>query len=60
MTLKEARKKHGGYTQKELAGLVGVTEITVSNWERGITAPSSRLWKKLAEVLGVAMQDLDW
>lgn len=60
MTLKQARKKCGGYTQKELAELVGVVEMTVSNWERGITAPSIRLWKKISDVLGIAMQDLEF
>lgn len=60
MTLKQARKKCGGYTQKELAELVGVTEATVSNWERGITAPSIRLWKKVADVLGILMQELEF
>lgn len=60
MTLKQARKKYGGYTQKELAELIGVTEVTVSNWERGITAPSIRLWKKVADVLGVPMQEIEF
>ena len=60
MTLKQARKKCGGYTQKELAELVGVTEVTVSNWERDVTAPSIRLWKRLAGVLGIAMQELEF
>lgn len=60
MTLKQARKKCGGYTQKELAELVGVTEVTVSNWETGKTSPSIRLWKKLASVLGIAMQELEF
>lgn len=60
MKLKQARKSCGGYTQKELAELVGVSEMTVSNWETGKTAPSIRLWKKLASVLGVAMQELEF
>lgn len=60
MTLKQARKKCGGYTQKELAELVGVSEMTVSNWETGKTAPSIRLWKKLATVLEIAMQELEF
>lgn len=60
MTLKQARKKCGGYTQKELAEMVGVSEMTVSNWETSKTAPSIRLWKKVANVLGVAMQDLEF
>lgn len=60
MTLKQARKKCGGYTQKELAELVGVSKMTVSNWETGKTAPSIRLWKKLVTVLGIAMQELEF
>lgn len=60
MMLKQARKKCGGYTQKELAEMVGVSKMTVSNWETGKTAPSIRLWKKLATVLGIAMQELEF
>lgn len=60
MTLKQARKRYGGYTQKELAELVGVSEMTISNWETGKTSPSIRLWRKVADVLGVAMQDLEF
>lgn len=37
MTLKQARKKCGGYTQKELASLLKVSEVTISNWERGVS-----------------------
>ncbi len=60
MTLKQARKRCGGYTQKELADLVGVSVITISNWETGKTAPTIRLWKKIADVLGIAMQELEF
>lgn len=60
MTLKEARKKHGGYTQKELADMVGVSEVTVSNWERGITTPSVSMWKAVADALGVSMQEIEF
>lgn len=38
--LKEWRKDHG-LTQKDAAELFGVTQPTVSNWERG-TDPTSR------------------
>lgn len=60
MTLKQARKRCGGYTQKELAELVGVSEMTISNWETGKTAPSIRLWKKLATVFGIDIQELEF
>ena len=60
MNLKEARKRHGGYTQEELAGMIGVTPMTVSNWEQGKTTPSGRMWKAIADVLGVSMEDIDF
>lgn len=60
MTLKQARKKHGGYTQKELADLIGVSEVTVSNWERGITTPFVSMWKSVADALGVSMQEIEF
>lgn len=60
MTLKQARKKHGGYTQKELAELVGVSKQAVSNWEVGRSTPSLTKWKKVAEVLGIAISDLEF
>lgn len=60
MKLKEARKKHGGYSQKELADLIGVSEQTISNWEVGRSTPSLVKWKKAAEVLGVPMGKLEF
>ncbi|MBU2249287.1 MAG: helix-turn-helix domain-containing protein [Gammaproteobacteria bacterium] len=29
-----------GWTQARLADLIGVTHVTVSNWERGVFAPN--------------------
>jgi DNA-binding XRE family transcriptional regulator len=60
MKLKQARKKHGGYTQEELAGLIGVSTQTVANWEAGRSNPSLVKWKKAAEVLGITVSDLEF
>ncbi len=60
MKLKEARKKHGGYTQKELAELIGVSIMTVSNWEVGRSTPNLVKWKKAAKVLGITVSELDF
>ncbi len=34
--------------------------MTVSNWEVGRSAPSLVKWKKAAEVLGIAVNDLEF
>lgn len=60
MTLKQARKKCGGYTQKELADLVGVSVMTILNWEKGHSTPSLIMWKKVAEVLGLEVNQLEF
>ena len=59
MKLKEARKKHGGYSQRELADLIGVSPMTISNWEVGRSTPNLVKWKKVAEVLGISMNDVE-
>lgn len=59
MTLKEARKKCGGLTQKELADKLGVTGATVVNWEKGHTTPSIEMCLKLSKVFGISIADLD-
>ena len=45
-------------TQAQLASLVGVTDKAVSKWERGISYPDITLFPKLADILGVAVNDL--
>lgn len=60
MKLKEARKKHGGYSQRELAELIGVSTMTISNWEVGRSTPALTKWKRAAEVLGIAVNDLEF
>jgi len=57
ITLPVARKM-ANLTQKELGAACGVSESTVSNWERGITEPTVSQWKKAAEVCGIHYDDL--
>ena len=45
-------------TQLELAGLMGVTDKAVSKWERDLSCPDITTLPRLAEVLGVSVDEL--
>lgn len=49
LKLKEARKR-AGYTMKELAALLGITEGAVSNYENGKRQPDLMMLLKIADV----------
>lgn len=53
------RRRALGMTQMQLAVAVGACSIAVvSGWERGRTVASVPKLRKLAEVLGVSMEEL--
>lgn len=58
MTIKEYRKGKG-MTQAELAAAVGVPQNNVSRWESGTVNPGVETLRKLAEVFGCRMDDID-
>lgn len=41
--------------QKEWADMLGVTQNTVCSWERGKSAPSAVLLRKISELSGIPM-----
>ncbi len=47
-----------GYTQKELAALLGVTDKAVSKWETGAAAPRREMIRQLSEILGCTQEEL--
>jgi transcriptional regulator with XRE-family HTH domain len=47
-------------TQKELAEKIGVTEATISKWERGKSFPDVPKIDKLAEIFGVRYSDINF
>lgn len=51
-------RKVKGFTQKDLAGQLGVTDKAVSKWERGISSPDISLLIPLAKALGVSTGEL--
>lgn len=55
--IRSARKTLG-MTQVELAAAAGVTQQSVSQWERGVGVPDASNVKRLAELLRVPPADL--
>ncbi|MDP9380113.1 MAG: helix-turn-helix domain-containing protein [Chloroflexota bacterium] len=51
-------REHAGYTQEDEAERVGVSQGTISRWERGKTSPSRGELLRLAQVYGVDLEQL--
>ena len=51
-------RREKGMTQKELADLLNITDKAVSKWERDIACPDTMTIPKLAEILGVSVEEL--
>lgn len=47
-----ARRAGRGWTQKDLADRLRVTNVTVSRWEKSKVVPSSMLWERFLEIVG--------
>lgn len=45
-------------TQRELSGMIGFSTGTIGNWELGISYPQTKDIAKVADVLGVTVDDL--
>lgn len=50
--------KENGMTQKQLADMLNITDKAVSKWERDIAWPDTQTIPKLAEILGVSVEEL--
>ena len=51
-------RKENGMTQQELAEKMGITDKAVSKWERNLSYPDIASMPKLAEILGVSVDEL--
>ena len=51
--LKEERLKRG-YSQEQLGTLVGVSKVSISNYERGLEQPKMKRLQKLIDVLEIS------
>jgi transcriptional regulator with XRE-family HTH domain len=56
-TLQEHRAS-AGWSQACLARKSGVHSISISKYERGVTDPSSRNLRRIADALGVRVDDI--
>ena len=53
-----ALRKEKGWTQRELADCLNVTDKAVSKWERGLGFPDIKSIEPLAEALGVSVLEI--
>ena len=51
-------RKESGLSQQELANLININQSNVSRWEKDISRPDYETLIKLAEVLGVTINDI--
>ncbi len=51
-------RKEKGLTQLELAKELNITDKAVSKWERDLCCPDINSFPKLAEILGVSVEEL--
>ena len=54
----KALRGERGWTQKELAAKLSVSDKTVSRWERGLGCPDTALLSPLSEALGVDLKNM--
>jgi transcriptional regulator with XRE-family HTH domain len=47
-----------GIRQKEFAEMLGVSQVTVSNWERGVTFPDTRRMQQVAKTLDIPVEQI--
>lgn len=52
-----AKRKKLGLTQKQLAEKLGMSDKSVSKWERGICLPDVSVYMELCEILGISINE---
>ena len=57
ISLKSARV-NAGYSQKVASSLLGVSNKTLSSWEKGVTVPKADMIDKICRVYNVAYDNL--
>ncbi len=52
------RRIECGYTQEDLGNLLGISKVSVCNWERGLKKPSSKNLIQISKVLNTPLEYL--
>ena len=55
-----AARVNSGYSQKDAAGHLGVSNKTLGNWENGITFPPADKIPAICELYGVSYDNLNF
>lgn len=58
-TLKGARS-NAGYSQKKAAEMLGISNKTLSNWEKGVSVPNIRQVNSLCELYGLKLDEINF
>lgn len=51
-------RERKGLSQKELADILNITQGAVSQWELGLSRPTSKILPELAKALGCTIDEL--
>ena len=51
------KRKSLGMTQKQLAEKLGMSDKSVSKWERGVCLPDISVYKELCSILGISLNE---
>lgn len=54
----ELLRNRAGLSQEALARVMGLSRMTIANWEKGKTEPSASQIKVLADIFGVTTDQL--
>lgn len=55
-----ACRVQAGYSQREVAEIIGISEPTMIKWENGVTTPNMDNAQKLSELYGIPLAYMDW